>query len=236
MKNRFCSNCGKQIADGAAFCGGCGTSTAPQRAQPTQPSGGKSSLIGFSPKINDKAFASHKKKSAITMFAFAGIVTVVAFIAIPIYADSTGKMTLPNSFLTALLMSGLFWGISLIITLKKSLDKTWDGVVESKNTGVERTRNAGYKTYERGYVMRVRKNSGGSKTHRWKTFPGLYNYYNIGDKVRHHKGFSYYEKYDKSGDTHIMCAACMKFNDIKLEKCARCKCPLLKNSGTVKLK
>ncbi len=56
----------------------------------------------------------------------------------------------------------------------------------------------------------------------------MYKYYNIGDKVRHHKGFSGYEKYDKSKDSIIFCNACGTTNDIEDDICYCCKCPLLK--------
>lgn len=229
MNNHFCQNCGAQITEGAAFCGGCGAQTAAPQAQAQQDMSG---LVGFSPKINDPAFASHRRKSAMVSFIFAGIVTVIALIAIPIYGSNTGKYPWPNSLYAALGLSGMFWAIALVIEGKKSLDKTWDGVVESKNTRVVRNEtassNSRYKTYERVYDVKVRKDSGGSKSHRWSSV--LYNYYNVGDRVRHHKGFLHYEKYDKSKDSLILCAACTTFNDINLDKCKQCKCPLLKNN------
>ena len=55
-----------------------------------------------------------------------------------------------------------------------------------------------------------------------------YNYYKIGDRVRHHKGLNTYEKQNKTGDTIIFCNACASLNDIKEDYCFRCKCPLLK--------
>ena len=55
-----------------------------------------------------------------------------------------------------------------------------------------------------------------------------YNYYKIGDKVRHHGGINTFEKYDKTGDTIIFCNACATLCDIDDDVCFRCKCPLLK--------
>ena len=43
----------------------------------------------------------------------------------------------------------------------------------------------------------------------------VFNYYQIGDKVRHHGGLNSIEKYDKSGDEIIFCNACTYLNDIK---------------------
>ncbi len=56
----------------------------------------------------------------------------------------------------------------------------------------------------------------------------LYNYYRIGDRVRHHAGLNSYEKYDKTRDSIIFCAACATLCDIGDDVCYRCKCPLLK--------
>lgn len=60
----------------------------------------------------------------------------------------------------------------------------------------------------------------------------LYNYYSIGDRVRHHAGLKCYEKHDKTGDKFIPCAACATFCDISGDRCFRCKCPLLKRRTT----
>ena len=56
----------------------------------------------------------------------------------------------------------------------------------------------------------------------------LYNYFAIGDRVRHHAGLNSYEKYDKTGDAFIPCNACGTLCDMSDEICFRCKCPLLK--------
>jgi len=55
-----------------------------------------------------------------------------------------------------------------------------------------------------------------------------YDYYSKGYRVRHHRGFSCYEKYDKTRDARILCIACLTFNDIEKERCSRCGCALLK--------
>lgn len=56
----------------------------------------------------------------------------------------------------------------------------------------------------------------------------LYNYYKIGNRVRHHAGLNSFEKYDKTGDKIIFCNACGTLCDISQDICFRCKCPLLK--------
>jgi hypothetical protein len=102
--------------------------------------------------------------------------------------------------------------------------------VEDKKTYQrrERTNGKGRARIHTYYVVKVRKDSGGVKKHKWRDIPGFTAITTIGDRVRHHKGFYYYEKYDKSQDPQIMCAACMSFVDKEQEVCPRCKCPLLK--------
>ena len=55
-----------------------------------------------------------------------------------------------------------------------------------------------------------------------------YNYFQVGDHVRHHAGLNSYEKYDKTKDSIIFCSACATLCDINDDYCFRCKCPLLK--------
>lgn len=228
----FCSHCGKESPEGTLFCAECGKkfNSSPPAATPAQTSNPpRSPLIGFSTKINDPAFKKYKKKSAAWSLIFASILFVAAVIGFPIYGKTSGDIDWPNSLYYGLGIGGMFLVIAVGQTLKRGFDKTWDGVVKDKKTyrEVDRSDN-GHTHYHTVYKVRVKKDKGGTKTHKWRDTPGLFDYYSVGDKVRHHKGFFYYEKYDKSQDTQIMCAACMAFNDVNNENCERCKCPLLK--------
>lgn len=222
----FCPNCGTNLNEGTSFCSKCGTAVTASQHEEQQNTIG---LIGFSSKISDPAFASYKKKSVAWAFIFAGILTVIAMIGFPIYGNMSGEIDWPESLFYGIGIGGMFIVIALLQTLKKGLDKTWDGVVEYKDAYTIKERNRNKQThYHMIYILKIKKDSGGTKKHKWRDIPGVYNYYNIGDKVRHHKGFSYYEKYDKSDDIQIMCAACMCFQDIDKDICPRCKCPILK--------
>lgn len=222
----FCKNCGTKLDESTSFCSKCGTAVSSAQQEEKQ---NTSELIGFSSKINDPAFRAYKKKSVAWAFIFSGILAVIAVIGFPIYGDKSGDIDWPYSLFYGIGIGGMFIVIALLQTLKKSLDKTWDGVVEYKDSYYLKERNDnGRAHYHTIYILKIRKDSGGVKKHKWRDIPGVYDYYNAGDRVRHHKGFTYYEKYDKSGDTQIMCAACMSFQDINKDICTRCKCPLLK--------
>jgi hypothetical protein len=56
----------------------------------------------------------------------------------------------------------------------------------------------------------------------------VFNYFKIGDKVRHHGGLNSIEKFDKTGDKIIFCSSCAYLNDVRDDLCVKCKCPLLK--------
>ncbi len=172
---------------------------------------------------------AYKRKSSSWSFIFAFILAVIAIIAFPIYGNASGEIDWPDSLYYGLGIGGMFIAIAFLQTAKRGLDKTWDGVIEDKRSYTVREINHhGPDHFHKIYVLKVRKNSGGVKKHKWRDIPGPYDYYSIGDKVRHHKGFYYYEKYDKSRDIKILCAACLTMNDIGSESCSRCKCPLLK--------
>jgi hypothetical protein len=184
---------------------------------------------GFSPKINDPAFATYQKKAIIWSFLFASILAVIAIIAFPIYGKVSEDIEWPFSLYYGMGIGGMFVAIALLQTLRKKLDHTWDGVVVFKDSYQVKNRSrSGRVSYHMVYVMKVRKDNGGTKTHRWRNTPGVYQYYQVNDQVRHHKGFSYYEKYDKSKDKQILCPACQSFQDISNDNCKKCKCPLLK--------
>ena len=246
----YCTNCGVKLRDGASFCMECGaaapaqTQTAPAQTQ-TAPAAGYAyapgsahaaypgyapALIGFSAKIHDPAFAKYRKKSVAWSMIFSIILALIAVIGFPIYGKSSGEIDWPESLYYGLGIGGMFIVIALLQTLKRSMDRTWDGEVIYKDTYRKREHdtNSDITHVHTIYVLKIQKKSGGKKKHKWRDTPGLYNYYSVGDQVRHHKGFHYYEKYDKSKDSHILCAACNSFQEIEKDFCSRCKCPLLK--------
>lgn len=188
------------------------------------------SLIGFSSKISDPAFAKYKSNSRKAAFIFAGILALIALAAVPIYASKSGKMEVGQAFIYGAVIGGMFLFIALVQSLKGSGDSTWDGVVIDKSSHRRTDYDTANDTHTHytEFVLKVRRDNGRVYTNKTRDLPGALDYYNIGEKVRHHKGFQYYEKYDKSGDTRIMCAACLTFNEIQNERCKRCKCPLLK--------
>lgn len=186
------------------------------------------SLAGFSERINDPSFERYRRESKNWSYIFSFILATIAIASFPIYGRTSGELEWPYSLYYGMGIGGMFIVIAFLQSFRRNHDSTWDGVVIDKKEG--RKRDAGdddHRTYME-YVLVVRRDNGRKYKHKWRNQPGLYNYYNIGDKVRHHKGFMYYEKYDKSVDSQIVCAACMAFCDISQDYCDRCGRPLLK--------
>lgn len=242
----FCSNCGKQISNDVKFCKYCGYSVLEDNAQVknfdkdvttdtpdvvSQKINDKERLIGYSKKIDSAIFAGYRKKTKGWANMFTVFVVILAVVGFPIYGIASGELGLADSIKYGLIIGGMFILINFYQNFKKSRDITWDGTVFDKvikKSKVYNDRNdLGRDHYD--YIIKIRRDDGkviketaGTSNNRI-----LYDYYNIGDKVRHHKGMDYYEKFDKSKDDKILCVACITMNNIDDDVCFRCKCPLL---------
>lgn len=227
-----CSNCGSTLEDGAKFCKFCGTSQEmdTQSKSPDQDNG----LIGFSSKINDPAFAQYLKNSNRWALIFSSVLALIAIIGFFIYGETSSEMDNPQALFIGLGIGGMFFIIALFQNINRARGTTWDGtVVDKKIEHGQRKNHTGNNEYYledyTEYVVHIRSDAGG-KIYKLQDEEDdtRYNYYQIGDRVRHHKGLNSYEKYDKSKDTIIFCNACGSLNDINDDYCFRCNCPLLK--------
>lgn len=187
-------------------------------------------LVGFSPKIHDRAFLQYQKASNKWALTFAVVLALVAIVGFPIYGEKSGELKMPQSLYYGLAIGGMFIAIALIQIFRKGRDTTWDGVIVGKQV-FERTthdKDTDVDTTYTVYEYKVKRGNGKVYKHQHKDHDTMFNYFDIGDRVRHHKGFDVYEKYDKSKDTIIFCIACGTVNDISDDVCVRCNCPLLK--------
>ena len=220
----YCVNCGTQITESASFCPACGggINQASRGAPPP------AVLRGFSPRISDPAFEKYIKNSNRWSAIVSIILAVAAVIGFYIAGEMGAEgMSNPGSLFVGLGIGGMFLVIALFQIRGRKRGGTWDGTVEDK-TVKKKTRQDEYSVEEYlEYSVIVRGDHG--KRHVIKTRSGdLYNYFTVGDRVRHHAGLNTLEKYDKTGDKFIPCNACGTLCDINEEACFRCKCPLLK--------
>ncbi|NLJ30394.1 MAG: zinc ribbon domain-containing protein [Clostridiales bacterium] len=227
----YCPNCGAFVPEDARFCKTCGKEL--RRPAPAGEAGADRGPVGFSAKINDPAFARYIRNNNRWSAVFAVILAAAAVVGFYIAGEVSSEMENPGSLCIGLGIGGMFLTIALFQILGRKRSTTWDGVVEDKTVKKKTERH----TYGDGdvsdqnyleYTVVIRSDRGKRYSIRVKNDDTMYRYYRIGDRVRHHAGLNSYEKYDKTGDRFIPCAACGTICDIKDEVCRRCKCPLLK--------
>ncbi|HYF90812.1 MAG TPA: hypothetical protein VD969_01060 [Symbiobacteriaceae bacterium] len=188
----------------------------------------------FSPRIHDPAFARYVQNSNRWSAIFSVILAIAAVVGFYVAGEMDGaEMENPESLYIGLGIGGMFVLIAMFQIRGRNRSKTWDGqVVDKRVEQKRRKRNLDDDHYHwenyLQYTVFVRSDSG--KMHRItaENDDRFFNYYAVGDRVRHHGGLNSYEKFDKSRDTIIFCNACGTMHDIRAEYCSRCHCPLLK--------
>lgn len=228
----FCRNCGSSLDGTTKFCSSCGSqmpeSSGENTARQSASQYSSGSLIGYSPKIKDPAFARYIKHSNQWSSIFSMIIAAAAIIGFFIYGETGREMNNPQALYIGFVIGGMFLLIALGQILRRNSGKTWDGVVTDKKSVQMRDVDDGLKRYHMQYTIFIRRDNGKKVELSSRDLPGMYDYFRIGDRVRHHGKLKTYEKYDKSQDTIIYCNACGSQNDITNDRCRRCKCPLLK--------
>lgn len=225
----YCHNCGAYLSSEAGYCASCGINLSNAGKSAT----GSLTRCGFSPRISDPAFARYLKNSNHWAVIFSSILAVAAVVGFYINGEVSTEMDNPESLYIGFVIGGMFLTIAFFTVIGRRASKTWDGTVHDKQVR-EKTKK---QTYGDGevkyedyleYSVAIIDDSGKKHVLRYKNDDTKYNYYRIGDRVRHHGGLNSFEKYDKTGDSIIFCSACGTLCNIDDEYCFRCKCPLLK--------
>lgn len=225
----YCPYCGAPSSEGTRFCA-CGS----EQGRSAEGVPRFANLRGFSSRINDPAFAKYVKNTNRWAAIFTMILAIAAVAGFYIAGEAgVDNMENPESLYIGFAIGGMFIVIALFQILGRKRSTTWDGKVEDKNVKKKTERRTygndevRYEDYLE-YSVVIRGDSGKTHVIRAKNDDTLYNYYRIGDRVRHHAGLKSFEKYDKTGDRFIPCNACATLCDINDDYCFRCKCPLLK--------
>jgi len=226
----FCPNCGNKVEKNLKFCESCGFEIS-KATNPINPS--ETSSIGYSQRINDPAFTRYIKHSNTWIVLFMLIISVIAIVGFYIYGESEGNN--PESFYQGLFVGGMFAVIALFSLVSKNSGKSFDGQVVDKKIEQKRRKkhdNDGTNSWhwEKYTLFKVIVREERGKLHEItsENDDTVHNYFKVGDSVRYHGKLHHYEKYDKTGDRIIFCAACATLCDITADICPRCKCPLLK--------
>ncbi|MDD3654211.1 MAG: zinc ribbon domain-containing protein [Desulfotomaculaceae bacterium] len=222
-----CPNCGADSDQSVRFCVSCG-SAMPESAEKEQPD--RKKLTGYSPLIKAPAFARYIKNTKRWSYMFASFLALAAIIGFYIYGEISAEMDNPEALYIGLGIGGMFLAIALFQSISRNRSTTWDGVVVDKQIEEKRRkrRSGDNDDYYTVFNVVIKKDNGKLYTLSAEDDDTRFNYFKIGDKVRHHGGLKSIEKYDKSGDDIIFCNACASLNDIRDDYCIRCKCPLLK--------
>jgi len=224
----YCTHCGAALSENSRFCSGCGVQTTSVPDSHPYAGGGR---IGFSSKIYDPSFAKYIKDTSRWSVIFSYVVAVAAVVIAFIYGEVGSEVENPEALLIGLGLGGMFLIIGLFTRMASRRSKTWDGVVVNKTSQVKEKYRSGGVQQEgvnyTEYVVHIQDGQG--KIHRCAIADdaALYNYFQVGDHVRHHAGLDGFEKYDKSRDSIIFCTVCNKANDINTDNCYWCKLPLL---------
>ncbi|MDD3357332.1 MAG: hypothetical protein PHP72_10495 [Dysgonamonadaceae bacterium] len=187
-------------------------------------------LTDYSQRIDDPAIAKYIKNNNQWSIIFSIILAFVAVVGFQIYGETSSEMDNPEAFYIGLGIGGMFLLIAFFQIAGRKKSTTWDGTVVEKNIRKKRRHDKYQDMWENYLLYQVTIKADNGKKHNITAEDDdtKYNYFKIGDRVRHHKGLNTYEKQDKSSDTIIFCNACATLNDIEEDYCFRCKCPLLK--------
>ncbi|MEA5010232.1 MAG: zinc ribbon domain-containing protein [Angelakisella sp.] len=226
----YCRYCGTALKDNILFCTNCGAQIKPTPNNQSPQAVGR---IGYSERIHDPAFARYLKNTNRWSALFSMILAIATVIGFTIYGETSREMENPQAMFIGLGIGGMFLLIALYSIIARKASKTWDGVVVDKTVKQKSRRhdtgnNDSTIHYYTEYTVIMRDERG--KTHRMTAEDDrtVFDYFQVGDRVRHHAGLNSYEKYDKSRDSIIFCNACATLCDITDDVCFRCNCPLLK--------
>lgn len=186
--------------------------------------------MAYSEKIRDYKFElfKHRSKNWKLLFSFA--VAVAAMVGFYFYGETSSEMDNPEAFQIGLGLGLLFILTGFLTGRSKSYRKTWDGVVIDK-VKKHTSKDIGYdhiKAERIIYKVIIQADDGTSHEISSEDDDTLYNYFEVGDKVRHHGKLNTYEKFDKSHDEIVFCNACGIRHKINEVNCRNCGCPLLK--------
>jgi hypothetical protein len=185
---------------------------------------------GYSDKINDPAMARYIRDTKRWSAIFSLILAVVVIIGFFIAGETGSEMENPESLFIGMGIGSMFMLIALFQIIGRNRSTTWDGTVTDKEVKEKRRHDKYQNRWVEylEYTVSIKADNGKMYYIIAEDDDTLYNYYQTGNRVRHHKGLNSYEKQDKSGDDIIFCNACASLNDIQDDYCFRCRCPLLK--------
>lgn len=234
--NLYCWSCGQKVQSDAERCPFCGAAYAGRDKYGAAIALGAGG-IGWSERADDpffRQYAGRYSRASVGWMFCLGLL-------IPFLLLVTGQIEPEGEGIGVMLgVPAVIWAIGIIFLLKRygGRDKSWDGTVTDKSKQdvirIERVTKYGTRSYREvrhtKYVISFRTQDGESRCMTYWDNSGGYRYLNIGDLVRVHrkKYLKYIEKYDKTQETKLSCAACGYPNDARNNYCELCGAPILK--------
>ncbi len=227
----FCKKCGSALSADARFCPGCGSlnvANAPQtnsgvNQYPQQ------RYVGWTSKHIDPTVIRRAEKNKKTAWAFTIFLTVafpIGFILAGLLMDD---LPLNEAVIIGVCLGFLMLIIGIIRTSKMK-SGVWEGTVTDKRhkRKMDNSQDDNVVSHKTIYTIIVAEDNGKQHKLNYTDNTAMYNYFNIGDRIRCHMSFGTYEKFDKSRDNSIFCNVCGKVNDISQDLCISCRLPLFK--------
>jgi ribosomal protein L40E len=235
----ICTACGANLLEDAEFCISCGKAVNLRTPEPMEVSQATSSappqegtgLIGFSNRCNSPEILAAAQKNKNSSIGCMGILVFLPLIGFPVAGLLMDDFPFGESLVIGVGIALVMLVVNLF-ALRKTKQPMWDGVVVNKYSKEKSEHRGGeddnWRTYTE-YNTIINTDTGKKKTIVEKdSNRHMYDYLDVGDKVRFHPKFGTYEKYDKSKDRIIYCNVCTMMNPIKNDRCQRCNNLLFK--------
>lgn len=215
---KFCRYCGAPVGSGAPAAPVC---AAPVSA-PLMGSAGYSRLTD-----SEEVLAALKKNNRVSNIAVF-VFVLLPFLGFLIYGAVSDKMDVGKAAVCGIILSAIFAFVSLIVAIRRKLDKPFEGtVIDKKKTfrsGSSQVRGGKSRTK---YVIRFECEDG--KRRKKEVSIPVFEYLEIGERVRYLPRFPQpYEKYDKRKDGDVLCMFCSRRNPLTETTCSFCHKPLIK--------
>ncbi len=182
---------------------------------------------GYSTVVDSPKFIKKVREHFITFF-----ITILLLSALPFivgYIFYYLEYTKINTVMYCSSISFLIYFIIILLWLNGRFDKPWEGVVTKKDYEIRETTHKGRTRNYTVYVLYVKTNSGNIETIEEAYNEGYYyKHFKVGDRIKYHPKFQYYEKYDKTKDKEVLCPFCSSINRIYKDNCIKCGIPLIK--------
>ena len=229
----FCPNCGSQINENAEFCPNCATTTGNGALANTSPAG--TGRVGYSTVINTPEFLTYAKKH----HKQSRTVAIVFSILLPLIGALGGAMISEGSALGIIIGAILgFIGIAVIWSGEANKNKRQgqaeiiDGTITNIRYFNDNASGPGDGGASNEDDVRLKitliDSAGREHSAEFSCDKKVYNYYKVGEVVRHHRQVDYLEKYDKTHDSYAICALCKTKTEIDAVRCSKCNAPMLK--------